>query len=210
MRLSAVVRKVLEKERRIRIVILGPDNAGKTSLLEAYMERDITKINPTYGYQIVTAHEEINNQTYTLEILDIGGQNSIRAYWDTYYSGADGVLFVYDTHGTEEYKKIIEKTISHPTLRDAEFICASNKSDGPQNEKKKTILVRRTVKSTESSFDFMNEKDAQEIESFHTQNMQEKAIDIVHTSAKTRKNVQNVFRTLVENILEKRRNGLLH
>ncbi|KAI5192058.1 ADP-ribosylation factor-like protein 2 [Nematocida minor] len=214
MRLSAIVKKVLEKEKRVRIVILGPDNAGKTSLLKAYMNREINDINPTYGYQIVEIKKEINGTTYTIEILDIGGQKSIRAYWDTYYSGADGVLFVYDTYGSEEYKKIIENTISHPTLRDAEFVCASNKVDENMPEDRKIIRVKKHKKEQTVDFDFMKEEDENRKEETEgnkiSESFAEAEIEIMYTSAKTGQNVEKAFSTLIKNILERRKkNGIL-
>ncbi|KAH9386062.1 ADP-ribosylation factor-like protein 2 [Nematocida major] len=207
MRFSAIVKKVLEKEKRMKIVILGPDNAGKTSLLKAYLKTEISDIKPTYGYQIVKTERETRKGKYVLELLDIGGQESIRAYWDTYYSGVDGVMFVYDTHGTADYKRIIRSTISHPTLQDAEFICASNKADGTEQESSKCIRVRKKKmdESAPVDFDFMKKTASEDA------CLDDVSLEIVYTSAKTGKNVERVFETLIENIFRKReRNGVLY
>ncbi|KAI5153289.1 ADP-ribosylation factor-like protein 2 [Nematocida parisii] len=212
MRFAAIIKKVLEKDRRLKIVILGPDNAGKTSLLRAYLNQNIADIKPTYGYQIVNTEMEVEKNKYEIEILDIGGQKSIRAYWDTYYSGVDGVLFVYDTYGTNEYKKIIENTVSHPTLQDTEFICASNKADDiTQEETQQTKYIQITqhnpeIPRTDPGFDFMaNTENISE----NQQNTVNKEIEIIYTSAKNKINVERVFRRLIENILKKQRNAVL-
>ncbi|KAI5162614.1 ADP-ribosylation factor-like protein 2 [Nematocida ausubeli] len=213
MRFASVIKKVLAKDKRLKIVILGPDNAGKTSLLQAYLNQNIADIEPTYGYQIIKTEREIEGTKYHLEILDIGGQKSIRAYWDTYYSGVDGVLFVYDTYGTEEYKSIIESTVSHPTLQDTEFLCASNKCDDlsvVETQGAKYIqIVKSDIKGEQApSFDFMAEAENRKAPK-NNSCVEIKEIEIVYTSAKKHVNVDRVFYTLIQNILKKEKNVVL-
>ena len=45
-----MIRKQLKKnEKEVRILVLGLDNAGKTTILKSLSNEDITQITPTHG-----------------------------------------------------------------------------------------------------------------------------------------------------------------
>ncbi|KAI5185719.1 ADP-ribosylation factor-like protein 2 [Nematocida homosporus] len=212
MNLTVLVKRILKQERRIKVIILGLDNAGKTTLLRAYLGEEISHISPTFGYQIITKHVKIKGEECILEILDMGGQSSIRAYWDTYYAGADGVIFVYDNGGSTDYMAVLEATVSHPTLANSSFICAANKSDLVGEELDKTVDVSVFPVEQAVGFDFITEINKLKV----SQNLgvskskESRVIPIVHTSAKSGKNVVRLFTTLLETIFEKSaENGIL-
>ncbi|KUF92299.1 hypothetical protein AM588_10006232 [Phytophthora nicotianae] len=54
MGLLSILKKVKEKEKEIRVLMLGLDNAGKTTILKKFMGQDITEISPTLGFDIQT------------------------------------------------------------------------------------------------------------------------------------------------------------
>lgn len=209
MRLSLVIKRIEQKERKVKLVLLGLDNAGKTTLLSAFAGTSIDDIPPTFGYQVV--HQELNYQgvNYQLAILDIGGQASIRSYWDTYYAGADGVLFVYDTCSDNRYQPILESLVSHPTLRHAAIICAANKADAIRADTAappKEISVRRYTIEEEVPFDFVQAIERLKL----SQPFVETTIPIYYTSAKTGLNVKKVFTELLAQILrDRKKNGIL-
>ena len=49
-----IVRKTKEKEKEMRLLILGLDNAGKTTIIKKFNGEDIDKISPTLGFNIKT------------------------------------------------------------------------------------------------------------------------------------------------------------
>lgn len=61
MGLLTVLKKVRRKEREIRLLMLGLDNAGKTTILKKFNGEDITTISPTLGFNIKTL--EFNGYT---------------------------------------------------------------------------------------------------------------------------------------------------
>ncbi|UKK01506.2 ADP-ribosylation factor [Theileria orientalis] len=93
MGLLKVIRKTKIKEKEIRILILGLDNAGKTTILKNLNKEDITKIEPTVGFNI----KSIQYQDYMLNFWDIGGQRSIRAFWRNYFENTDALIWVVDS-----------------------------------------------------------------------------------------------------------------
>lgn len=81
MGLLSILKKVKQKERELRLLILGLDNAGKTTILKKFNGEDINEISPTVGFNIKT----LEYAGYTLNVWDVGGQSTIRAYWRNYF-----------------------------------------------------------------------------------------------------------------------------
>lgn len=86
------------------ILLLGLDNAGKTTLLEQikslYASHSAEagyepKLNtvPTVGQNVSV----IDLQDLYLRIWDVGGQHSLRGLWQSYYRSAHAVVFVIDS-----------------------------------------------------------------------------------------------------------------
>ena len=46
----SIVKKTKEKEKEMRLLILGLDNAGKTTIIKKFNGEDIDKISPTLGF----------------------------------------------------------------------------------------------------------------------------------------------------------------
>ena len=52
MGLLGLLRSLKKSEKEARILVLGLDNAGKTTILKAMSEEDVTNIMPTQGFNI--------------------------------------------------------------------------------------------------------------------------------------------------------------
>uniref|UniRef100_A0A8C8SLS0 Uncharacterized protein n=1 Tax=Pelusios castaneus TaxID=367368 RepID=A0A8C8SLS0_9SAUR len=57
-------------EQELRIVLLGLDNAGKTTLLTRLASEDASTITPTQGFNVKSVH----SHGFQLNVWDIGGQ----------------------------------------------------------------------------------------------------------------------------------------
>jgi ADP-ribosylation factor-like protein 2 len=88
MGLLKIIRKHKEKEKEVRFLILGLDNAGKTTIVKKMKGEDLNSISPTLGFNI----ETLEFKGLNLNIWDIGGQTSLRAYWKNYFEETDGKL----------------------------------------------------------------------------------------------------------------------
>ncbi|EGR32276.1 hypothetical protein IMG5_090240 [Ichthyophthirius multifiliis] len=93
MGLLKILKKTKEKEKEMRLLILGLDNAGKTTILKKFNGEDIDKISPTLGFNIKTLQYE----AYKLNVWDVGGQTTIRSYWRNYFEQTDGLIWVVDS-----------------------------------------------------------------------------------------------------------------
>jgi len=74
MGLLSIIRKIKRKEKEMRILMVGLDNSGKTTIVLKINGEDTSVICPTLGFNIKT----IKYQKYSLNIWDVGGQKTIR------------------------------------------------------------------------------------------------------------------------------------
>jgi len=80
MGLLTILKKLKEKEKEMRILMVGLDNAGKTTILRKFNGEDVNTIAPTLGFNIKT----LEFRGYKLNVWDVGGQKTIRSYWRNY------------------------------------------------------------------------------------------------------------------------------
>ncbi|KAK1123518.1 hypothetical protein K0M31_008223 [Melipona bicolor] len=113
----------------MRVVILGLDGAGKTSILSAM--RGITLSGPpipTIGFNVESL--EYKNLVFTL--WDVGGQQKFRPLWKHYYHNTQAVIFVVDASDRsrfEEAQNELSKIVNERELKDALFLIYANKQD---------------------------------------------------------------------------------
>ncbi|KAL4699180.1 hypothetical protein H8959_011837 [Pygathrix nigripes] len=92
--LLSILRKLKSApDQEVRILLLGLDNAGKTTLLKQLASEDISHITPTQGFNI----KSVQSQGFKLNVWDIGGQRKIRPYWRNYFENTD--ILVLSTFG---------------------------------------------------------------------------------------------------------------
>ena len=83
--------KGMKKDKHpVKMLILGLDNAGKTTLLKNLSNEDCKNSEPTTGFNV----KSINNENFNLELWDIGGQEEIRKYWSYYYDKVNGIVSI--------------------------------------------------------------------------------------------------------------------
>jgi hypothetical protein len=69
MGLLTLLRKLKKTEKEFRILVLGLDNAGKTTALKKLADEDITHTMPTQGFNI----KSVLHEGFKLNVWDIGG-----------------------------------------------------------------------------------------------------------------------------------------
>ncbi|KAH6858970.1 ADP-ribosylation factor family-domain-containing protein [Alternaria rosae] len=121
--------KLIWAKKEIRILILGLDNAGKTTLLYRLKIGEVVTTIPTIGSLPIT-----HNHHLTLPTQDLGGQTSIRPYWRCYYANTAAVIFVIDSTDIERLTTASEELrgmLNEEELRDAALLVFANKQDQP-------------------------------------------------------------------------------
>ncbi len=69
MGLLSMLRKLRKTSKEVRILLLGLDNAGKTSCMRKLSDEDISHIMPTQGFNI----KSLTQEGFKLNVWDIGG-----------------------------------------------------------------------------------------------------------------------------------------
>ncbi|XP_065314742.1 ADP-ribosylation factor-like protein 5B isoform X2 [Gordionus sp. m RMFG-2023] len=68
-------------DKEHKIIIIGLDNAGKTTILYQFLMNEVVHTSPTIGSNV----ETIKWKNINFVMWDIGGQESLRQSWSTYF-----------------------------------------------------------------------------------------------------------------------------
>ena len=128
MGLLTLLRKLKGSNKEARILVLGLDNAGKTTILKKLSDEDPTNTTPTQGFNI----KSLQQDGFKLNVWDIGGQKAIRPYWKNYYKNTDSLVFVVDSADKRRLKEAAEQLKSilvEPELAGVPLLVFANKQD---------------------------------------------------------------------------------
>lgn len=116
--------------KEMRILMVGLDAAGKTTILYKLKLGEVVTTIPTIGFNVETV--EYKNISFT--VWDVGGQDKIRPLWRHYFQNTQGVIFVVDSNDRErvgEAQDELHKMLQEDELRDAVILVLANKQDLP-------------------------------------------------------------------------------
>merc|ERR1711924_286958 len=88
-----------------RILMVGLDAAGKTTILYKLKLGEVVTTIPTIGFNVETV--EYKNISFT--VWDVGGQDKIRPLWRHYYQNTQGLIFVVDSNDRDRAEDAKEK-----------------------------------------------------------------------------------------------------
>merc|ERR1712217_801912 len=120
-----------------RIVMVGLDAAGKTTILYKLKLGEVVTTIPTIGFNVETV--EYKDLKFT--VWDVGGQDKIRPLWRHYYTKTHTIIFVVDSNDRERIddfsgsdnsaKEELHRMLAEEELRDAVVLVFANKQDLP-------------------------------------------------------------------------------
>jgi ADP-ribosylation factor protein 1 len=122
--------KSLFSETKAKILMVGLDSAGKTTILYKLQLNETVSTVPTIGFNV----ETIQYKNVNFAIFDVGGQDKIRSLWKHYYHDLNAVIFVVDSNDKErvdEAKDELHKMMSEEQLKDVILLVFANKQDLP-------------------------------------------------------------------------------
>ena len=112
----------------MRVLVLGLDNAGKTTITRKLANESLATIPPTLGFNITT----LAMGDYTLHLWDVGGQSTLRAYWKNYFDATDAVVWVVDSSDALRMKQCRDEMwglLAEERLIGASLLIFANKQD---------------------------------------------------------------------------------
>ncbi|MFX1572044.1 MAG: Rab family GTPase [Promethearchaeota archaeon] len=170
----------METRINLKIVILGEGEVGKTSIVNAFLDKEIPETYmPTIGSSISKKDYQLKETSIKLSIWDLGGQKSFNPLNTAHYSNADAVLLVFDLTQPKKTlenlkKEFLEKMRYYSEKCISLFI--GNKLDECSANKGLINIIKS----------FLTEKD-----------------NTILTSAKTSKNVKDCFELLIYTFLKR-------
>ncbi|XP_034470619.1 ADP-ribosylation factor 1 isoform X1 [Hippoglossus hippoglossus] len=117
-------------QKEMRILMVGLDAAGKTTILYKLKLGEVVTTIPTIGFNVETV--EYKNINFT--VWDVGGQDKIRPLWRHYFQNTQGLIFVVDSNDRErcgEAREELLRMLAEEDLRDAVILVFANKQDLP-------------------------------------------------------------------------------
>eukprot|EP01133_Synstelium_polycarpum_P016939 gene16939-20151_t len=111
-----------------RILMIGLDGAGKTTILYKFKLGEVVSTLPTIGFNV----ESVDYKNISFNVWDVGGQYKIRTLWRHYYTNSSAIIFVIDSTDREridEVREEVEKILSEDTLRGTALLMLCNKQD---------------------------------------------------------------------------------
>ncbi|KAB5588274.1 ADP-ribosylation factor(Arf)/Arf-like (Arl) small GTPase family protein [Ceratobasidium theobromae] len=116
--------------KEMRLLMLGLDAAGKTTILyKLKLNQSVTTI-PTVGFNV----ETVTYKNVKFNVWDVGGQDKIRPLWRHYYTGTQGLVFVVDSQDREridEAKQELHRILADREMKDCLLLVFANKQDLP-------------------------------------------------------------------------------
>ena len=115
-----------------RVLMLGLDAAGKTTILYGMKLNEIVTSIPTIGFNV----ETVKFNGVNLVVWDVGGQDRIRVLWKHYFENTDGLLFIVDASDQARFAEAREELhaiVNDDNIRESLkcVIIMANKMDLP-------------------------------------------------------------------------------
>ena len=118
-----------KKNKEIKGFILGLDNAGKTSILNSFKGIESKNLPPTKGFNF----QKFLYKNTSFILWDLGGQKSIRKFWENYYQKEnDCIIYVIDSSDQErieETGKELYNILQQNELTGVPMVIYANKQD---------------------------------------------------------------------------------
>jgi len=115
-------------KKEARILMLGLDAAGKTTIVYKMKLGEVLNSIPTIGFNV----ETVEFKNIKFNVWDVGGQDKIRVLWRHYYPGTQGLIFVVDSSDRNRInlaKQELHKMLEEEDLRDSVLLVFANKQD---------------------------------------------------------------------------------
>lgn len=125
-----------------KILLLGLDNAGKTTILYKIKLNENIQTIPTIGFNV----EEVSPcKGVSFTVWDVGGQKKIRNLWNYYYQGTQGLIYVIDSADVERLAEASEQLhaiLENDCMRGVPVVIIANKQDLPNAAKCTQIVAK--------------------------------------------------------------------
>ena len=127
---------------KIRVMLIGDSNVGKTSIIKRYCKN---QFSPSYistvGIDFETKYLKINGKMVNLQIWDTAGQERYKVLAKNYFKNSDGFIIVYDITDKKTFNNVANwiTQIKESASENVKSVLLGNKSDLDQLRQVETI-----------------------------------------------------------------------
>ncbi|ROT78428.1 ADP-ribosylation factor-like protein 13B [Penaeus vannamei] len=117
-----------KQKRPVTLLLVGLDNAGKTTAAKGIVGDPVEDTTPTVGF----APEYLEYRGCEITIYDLGGGSRIRPVWSKYFSEVHGVIFVVDSsdpNRIQECRDVLSNLLSDRKVAGKPVLILANKQD---------------------------------------------------------------------------------
>ena len=121
-----------EKEKKYKIVMLGDQNVGKTSIINRFKHNKfVGNIEPTLALDFQSKEIFIDNIYVKLLLYDTAGQEKFRTLIPLYTREANIIFFIYDITNSDSFHNIEKwyNSLENVNKNEAIFFLVGNKID---------------------------------------------------------------------------------
>ncbi|XP_036611694.1 LOW QUALITY PROTEIN: ADP-ribosylation factor-like protein 13B [Trichosurus vulpecula] len=122
------LRRRREPIRKVTLLMVGLDQAGKSTAAKGIQGEAPEDVVPTVGFSRI----DVRQGRFEITIFDLGGGQKIRAIWKNYYAESHGVIFVVDSSDEkrmEEAREAVADVLSHPRISGKPVLVLANKQE---------------------------------------------------------------------------------
>ena len=108
-------------DRDAKLLMLGLDAAGKTTVLYKLKLNEVVSTIPTIGFNV---------ENFT--VWDIGGQETLRSLWRHYFTNTDGLVFIVDSADHQRFteaKEELDWILDSEEMKGVPLVVLANKQD---------------------------------------------------------------------------------
>ncbi|KAF1486368.1 ADP-ribosylation factor-like protein 13A, partial [Eudyptula minor novaehollandiae] len=119
---------IQEPVRKVTLLVVGLDNAGKTSIIMDIERALAGEVLPVAQ----PGQTRLRVDRFEVTLVDLPGGQRSRSAWRSHYSEAHGLLFVLDSSDLarmEEARKVLSRVLSHPHVSGKPILLLANKQD---------------------------------------------------------------------------------
>ena len=122
------------RRSEMKVLMLGLDAAGKTTLLHQAGLADVMPTIPKIGFHFETGRSAgFFKVDMTFTVLDLGSEKMLELF-RSHYQGVHGLIFVIDSHDRErihDAAKELKRLLQETALENVPLLVAANKQDLP-------------------------------------------------------------------------------